>query len=124
MTPLEQLSFSVGAAADKTAVSYSTEIVNTTVPCLPDAAITSVQNGSIAIDAGMAPLAGGGFEVRLKDEGWGANVDRNLLGRFTTETSPCHSSRHRRTASCACSTARLRRTIRALRPCCTWTISL
>ena len=75
----------MGAAADKTAVSYSSEIVNTTVPCLPDAAVTAVQNGSIAIDAGMAPLAGGGFEVRLKDEGWGANVDRNLLGRFTTE---------------------------------------
>ena len=81
----EQLSFSVGAAADKTAVSYSSEIVNTTVPCLPDAAVTAVQNGSIAINAGMVPLAGGGFEVRLKDEGWGANVDRNLLGRFTTE---------------------------------------
>jgi hypothetical protein len=81
----EPLSFSVGATADKTAVSYSTEIVNTTVPCLPDAVITSVQNGSITINAGTAPVVGGGFEVRLKDEGWGANVDRNLLGRFTTE---------------------------------------
>jgi hypothetical protein len=53
---------------------------------LPGAAITSVQEASLVIDAGMAPVAGGGFEVRLKDEGWGANEDRNLLGRFTTET--------------------------------------
>ncbi len=81
----QQLSFSVEAAGSKTAVSFSTEILNSAVPCLPGAEITSVQNGSIVIDAGMAPVTGGGFEVRLKDEGWGANVSRNLLGRFTTE---------------------------------------
>ena len=82
----QQLSFSLGVTAQKPALSYSTEIAGTSVPCLPGAEITSVQSGSVVIDAGMAPVAGGGFEVRLKDEGWGANVNRNLLGRFTTET--------------------------------------
>jgi hypothetical protein len=82
----QQLSFSLGATTRKPALSYSTEIAGTSVPCLPGAEITSVQYGSVVIDTGMAPIAGGGFEVRLKDEGWGANVDRNLLGRFTTET--------------------------------------
>jgi hypothetical protein len=82
----QQLSFSLGATARKPALSYSTEIAGTSVPCLPGAEITSVQYGSVVIDAGMTPVVNGGFEVRLKDEGWGANVDRNLLGRFTTET--------------------------------------
>jgi hypothetical protein len=82
----QQLSFSLGMTARKPTLSYSTEIAGTSVPCLPGAEITSVQYGSVVIDAGMAPVAGGGFELRLKDEGWGANVDRNLLGRFTTET--------------------------------------
>jgi hypothetical protein len=82
----QHLSFSLGTTTEKLPLSNSTEIAGTSVPCLPGAAITSVQDASLVIDAGMAPVAGGGFEVRLKDEGWGANVDRNLLGRFTTET--------------------------------------
>ena len=82
----QQLSFSLGTTTEKLPLSNSTEIAGTSVPCLPGAAITSVQEASLVIDAGMAPVAGGGFEVRLKDEGWGANEDRNLLGRFTTET--------------------------------------
>jgi hypothetical protein len=82
----QQLSFALGVTARKPTLSYPTKIAGTSVPCLPGAEITSVQYGSVVIDAGKAPVAGGGFEVRLKDEGWGANVDRNLLGRFTTET--------------------------------------
>jgi len=30
--------------------------------------------------------AGGGFEVRLSDSGWSQTEDRNLVGRFTTQT--------------------------------------
>jgi hypothetical protein len=82
----QQLGFALGTTKRKPALSYSTEIAGASVPCLPSAEITSIQYASVVIDAGMAPVAGGGFEVRLKDEGWGANVDRNLLGRFTTET--------------------------------------
>jgi hypothetical protein len=32
------------------------------------------------------PPAGGGFEVRWSDAGWGPANDRNLVGRFGTET--------------------------------------
>ncbi len=117
----QQLSFSLGTTTQKIPLSTSTEIAGTSVPCLPDAEITSVQATSLVIDAGMAPVAGGGFEVRLKDEGWGANVDRNLLGRFTTETLPCQSYRRRRTTSCGCSTVQLRRIIRDLPLSCMWT---
>ena len=34
----------------------------------------------------MAPPSGGGIEVRGNDYGWGQANDRNLLGRFSTQT--------------------------------------
>jgi hypothetical protein len=117
----QQLSFSLGATARKPALSYSTEIAGTSVPCLPGAAITSVQAASLVIDAGMAPVAGGGFEVRLKDEGWGANVDRNLLGRFTTETFTVPKLATSQNYFLRISMVQLRRTIHDLRLSCTWT---
>jgi hypothetical protein len=41
---------------------------------------------SVGIDAGQAPISGGGFEVRWSDTGWGPDNDRNLVGRFATRT--------------------------------------
>jgi len=40
----------------------------------------------MSIDAGTAPPAGGGIEVRWSDSGWGPGNARNLIGRFTTQT--------------------------------------
>jgi hypothetical protein len=40
----------------------------------------------VSIDAGSAPISGGGFEVRWSDTGWGQANDRNLVGRFGTQT--------------------------------------
>jgi hypothetical protein len=37
--------------------------------------VTSLTDTALQVDAGMAPLAGGGFEVRLKDWEFGAGVD-------------------------------------------------
>jgi hypothetical protein len=34
----------------------------------------------------MAPPSGCGIEVRMNDYGWGQANDRNLLGRFNTQT--------------------------------------
>ena len=45
-----------------------------------------VSSTTVTLDAGMAPGIGFGIEVRLHDFGWGAANDRNLLGRFTSET--------------------------------------
>jgi len=53
---------------------------------LTDAQITAVTSTTVSVDAGMAPGSGGGIEVRLHDFGWGLANDRNLLGRFSTQT--------------------------------------
>jgi hypothetical protein len=53
---------------------------------LTEAQITAVTSTTVEVDAGMAPPSGGGIEVRENDYGWGQANDRNLLGRFSTET--------------------------------------
>lgn len=53
---------------------------------LPNAEVTSITSTMVTIDAGAAPPAGGGIEVRRSDFGWGQQNDRNLVGRFTTQT--------------------------------------
>jgi hypothetical protein len=53
---------------------------------LTEAQITAVTSTTVSVDAGMAPPSGGGIEVRENDYGWGQANDRNLLGRFNTET--------------------------------------
>lgn len=50
------------------------------------AEVTSITSTTVSMDAGTAPPAGGGIEVRLSDSGWGQQVDHNLVGRFTTQT--------------------------------------
>lgn len=53
---------------------------------LIDAQITQVSATTVSVDAGVAPIGGGGIEVRAHDYGWGVSNDRNLLGRFSTQT--------------------------------------
>jgi hypothetical protein len=53
---------------------------------LTEAQITAVSSTTASVDAGMTPPAGWGIEVRENDYGWGVANDRNLLGRFNTET--------------------------------------
>jgi len=53
---------------------------------LTAAAITTVSSTTVTVDAGIAPVSGGGIEVRWSDAGWGPGNDRNLVGRFTTQT--------------------------------------
>ena len=53
---------------------------------LTDAQITQVTSTTVQVDAGIAPGTGFGIEVRAKDFGWGVANDRNLLGRFSTQT--------------------------------------
>ena len=52
---------------------------------LTAAQITQVTSTTVSIDAGTAPVTGGGIEVRWSDAGWGPGNDRNLVGRFTTQ---------------------------------------
>ncbi len=53
---------------------------------LTAAQVTNVIASQITIDAGVAPPAGGGIEVRRSDGGWGPGDSGNLAGRFTTQT--------------------------------------
>jgi hypothetical protein len=70
-----------------------TTIFTTTTPSssmyiapLTAAQVTDVIATYITVDAGVAPPAGGGIEVRRSDAGWGPGADGNLAGRFTTQT--------------------------------------
>lgn len=53
---------------------------------LKEAQITQVTSTTTQVDAGIALPSGCGIEVRLHDYGWGPANDRNLLGRFSTQT--------------------------------------
>jgi hypothetical protein len=58
----------------------------TTLPDLASAEIVALSSGNVTIDCGVAPPAGGGFEVRSTDGNWGPGGQRNLVGRFTTQS--------------------------------------
>jgi hypothetical protein len=64
----------------------NTQVGSTFLPALTDAEITAVTSTTVNVDAGIAPATGGGIEVRWSDSGWGPYNDRNLVGRFTTQT--------------------------------------
>jgi hypothetical protein len=64
----------------------NSQVGTTYLADLTAAVITQVTSTSVTVDAGTAPLSGGGIEVRWSDAGWGAGNDRNLVGRFTTQT--------------------------------------
>jgi hypothetical protein len=53
---------------------------------LTAAVITQITSTTVTVNAGTAPVSGGGFEVRWSDAGWGPGNDRNLVGRFTAQT--------------------------------------
>jgi hypothetical protein len=75
----------VGFLPDVTA-EVNTQVGNTYLGVLTAAEITQVTSTTISVDAGTMPPAGGGIEVRWSDAGWGAENDRNLTGRFSTQT--------------------------------------
>jgi hypothetical protein len=56
------------------------------LPALSGVQVTDVIATQITIDTGTAPPAGGGFEVRRSDGGWGPGSDGNLVGRYTTQS--------------------------------------
>jgi hypothetical protein len=47
-----------------------------------DAEVTNVTSTTVTINGGFTPVAGGGIEVRYADVGWGADNNRNLVGRY------------------------------------------
>ena len=60
---------------------------NANVPSLAAAEFETITAAQLTINTGTAPVSGGGFEVRTEgDFGWSATSDRNLVGRYTTQT--------------------------------------
>jgi hypothetical protein len=64
----------------------TTQVGTYYVADLTDAQITAVTGTTASIDVGMALPSGYGVEIRAHDFGWGVANDRNLLGRFNTQT--------------------------------------
>lgn len=54
-----------------------------TLDDLTAAEVIDVTSTAVTVDAGAAPPQSGGIEVRRSDAGWGAENDRNLIGRYT-----------------------------------------
>jgi hypothetical protein len=59
---------------------------NAYLPDLTNAEVTNVSSTTVTVDGGFTPPAGGGIEVRYSDEGWGVDNNRNLVGRFTSNS--------------------------------------
>ena len=63
-----------------------TNVGSNYLPDLTRAEIVQATSSSVTIDCGTAPIAGGAIEIRWSDSGWGPDNDRNLIGRFSTQT--------------------------------------
>jgi len=74
------------ALQDMPAQLTTAQVGNYYLANLTNAEITEVSSTTVEVDAGMAPQSGWGIEVRSHDYGWGVANDRNLVGRFSTET--------------------------------------
>jgi hypothetical protein len=61
--------------------------VSTRPSGLPDARVATWSATTLTLDAGLAPVPGGGIEVRVEgDWGWGMATNQNLIGRFTSQS--------------------------------------
>jgi hypothetical protein len=82
------IAFDAGRVFDLGDVTLAsvTEVGTTFLPDLTAAKITQVTSTTVSMDAGQAPPGGGGIEVRRSDFGWDPGNDRNLVGRFSTQS--------------------------------------
>jgi hypothetical protein len=78
------IEFGTGKLTDLSNLTIETvsTMGTTFLPDLTSAVITAVSSTTVTIDAGYAPGAGEGIEVRRSDQGWNQGNDRNLVGRF------------------------------------------
>jgi len=79
------LKLSEAVAADallpQTALSSTTPPGSNVLPNLQQLQVVSATGTALQVDAGMAPPAGGGFEVRRRDGDFGPGVDQDLVLR-------------------------------------------
>ncbi len=82
----EPLSFRTEAATLSLPPVGGTPAGNWNLPPVSGAELTQILASQVTVSTGIAPPAGGGFEVRRSDQAWGMENDRNLIGRFTAQT--------------------------------------
>jgi hypothetical protein len=79
------LTLSEAIAADallpQTALSSATPLGSNVLANLQQLQVVSATGTALQVDAGMAPPAGGGFEVRRRDGDFGPGVDQDLVLR-------------------------------------------
>ena len=81
--------FSNTTAANRLVVNEQTDgqVGEVYLSDLTGAEITAASSTTVTLDAGVAPIGGGGgIEVRWSDSGWGPGNDRNLVGRFNSRS--------------------------------------
>lgn len=80
--------FSKATLPDPLPVAFTTSGPSAALylPALTEVQVTDVIATDITVDAGTAPPAGGGIEVRRTDGGWGPTSDGNLVGRYTSQS--------------------------------------
>ncbi|MBZ5566682.1 MAG: hypothetical protein LAN64_02405 [Acidobacteriia bacterium] len=81
----EPFAFQLGPAANAAVPAQAATAPATGAPLTPltEAEVIDVTSTSVMIDTHGDPPAGGGLEVRRSDTAWGADNDRNLIGRYT-----------------------------------------
>ena len=81
----EPLAFQLGPAANAAVPEQAATAPANGAPLAPltEAEVIDVTSTSVMIDTHADPPAGGGFEIRRSDAAWGADNDRNLIGRYT-----------------------------------------
>ncbi len=77
---------SAEVADESVPVQTTTNVGTAFIADLPSAEVTAITSIAITVNAGAVPPVGGGIEVRRSDYDWGAENDRNLVGRFTAQT--------------------------------------
>jgi hypothetical protein len=82
------LEFSKATLPDPLPVAFTTTGPSSALylPDLTGTQVTDVIDTEITVDAGTAPPAGGGIEVRRTDGGWGPTSDGNLVGRYANRS--------------------------------------
>jgi len=88
----EPLALQVGASAAGVALGSNPVQLSTSqvgsyyLADLTNAQLTQISSTTVQVDAGIAPGNNLGIEVRAHDFNWGVGNDRDLLGRFSSQT--------------------------------------
>ena len=88
----ESIALQMGSSATGVALGSNPAQISTSqvgsyyLDDLTNAQLTQISSTTVQVDAGVAPASNQGVEVRAHDFNWGIGNDRDLLGRFSSQT--------------------------------------